>query len=417
MTTGFIYFSDDDRHDSYIQMRGKFTDVISSHPKVEKLQIALIALNPDEIHFAAVMRRGQKAASLKWLVSFDAMEAFDPPLEFSDLSDLLDLRVSELLTPKAGSKGYQFSDSSWMQIRDAIDAMQSEVDLLAKEQELKQRRPRAPTTSGEPVVEYEHDAVGMALGMAGIDRKPILKRWAGSDAAPFLTGLDEFKLLEDRMVDFDASVFGEWRRQPSSVVGLASFQQNGRQLTIINVNRTDVEHALGVDLVYYNHHFGAYVLVQYKRMGKKGSGSGHEYRPDSQLESELRRMRSLGRAATAASRPSEYRLNDSGMYLKLCPSTTRSLGASDLIRGMYLPLEYWDLALASNLTLGERGGRVVTFENIGRHLSNSQFIDLVGSGWIGSRGLASNRVTGIVRASLSGRKSVILAEARSTQVS
>ena len=246
--------------------------------------------------------------------------------------------------------------------------------------------------------------------MSGIDRKPILDRWTGSNTAPFLTGLDEFRLLEDRMIDFDSTVFADWARESSALVGLATFQQGGRKLTIINVNRTDVERALGVDLVYYNHYFDAYVLVQYKRM-QKHDRTGHEYRPDDQLEKELERMRSLSRSATVAGSPSEYRLNDSGMYLKLCPSTSRSLEPSDLIRGMYLPLEYWDLALASSLTLGERGGRVVTFDNIGRHMSNSLFVELVASGWIGSRGPTTANVTDIVRASLSGERSVLLAEA------
>ena len=412
MTTGFLYFSDDHRHGFYIEERGRFTDVLPSQPKVEEQQIALIALDSDEIHFAAVMQRGRKAVSLKWMVSFEAIEAFEPPLEILELISRLDPAVGRMLTARVGSKGSQLAQNPWTQVRDAIDSMQGDVNLLAKEQVRIPGRPRATTTATEPIVEYEHDAVGMALDMSGIDRKPILNGWTGSNTAPFLMGLDEFKLLEDRMIDFDSTVFGDWTRESSAPVGLATFQHRGRKLTIINVNRTDVERALGVDLVYYNHHFDAYVLVQYKRMLKKNNGTGHEYRPDEQLEKELERMRSLGRPMTEAGSPSEYRLNDSGMYLKLCPSTSRSLQPSDLIRGMYLPLEYWDLALASSLTLGERGGRVVTFDNIGRHIPNSLFVELVTSGWIGSRGLTSAKVTDIVRASLSGNKSVILAEAR-----
>lgn len=411
MTTGFLYFSDDLRHGFYIEERGRFTDVLPSAPKVEELQLALIALDSDEIHFSAVMRRGRKAASLKWLVSFEAVEPFEPPVRIADLISRLDPKVGELLTTTVASKGSQLAQDSWVQVRDAIDSMQGDGNLVAREQALVFRRPRATATAAEPVVEYEHDAVGVALNMSGIDRKPILDRWTGSNLAPFLTGLDEFRLLEDRMIDFDATVFGEWVRESSSLVGLATFQQRGRKLTIVNVNRTDVEHALGVDLVYYNHHFDAYVLVQYKRM-RQHSTAGHEYRPDDQLEKELERMRSLSRSATAACSPSDYRLNDSGMFLKLCPSTSRSLEPSGLIRGMYLPLEYWDLALASDLTLGVRGGRVVTFDNIGRHMSNSLFVELVGSGWIGSRGLTSANIAEIVRSSLSVNKSVMLAEAR-----
>ena len=411
MTTGFLYFSDDYRHGFYIEARERFTDVLPTAPKIEELQIALIALDPHTIDFSAVMRRGRKVASLKWLVSFEAIEPFNPPLRISDLISRLDPSVGRRLTATVGSKGSQLAQYSWTQVRDAIDSIQGDGYLMAREQALKYRRPLATATSAEPVVEYEHDAVGVALDMSDIDRKPILDRWTGSNLAPFLTGLDEFRLLEDKMVDFDATVFGDWARESSALVGLATFQQRGRELTIINVNRTDVEHALGVDLVYYNHQFDAYVLVQYKRMQKHNT-TGHEYRPDKQLEKELERMRSLSRSETAACNANEYRLNDSGMYLKLCPSTSPSLQPSGLIRGMYLPLEYWDLALASSLTLGKRGGRAVTFDNIGRYMSNSLFVKLVASGWVGSRGLTSANVTEIVRASLSGNKSVMLADAR-----
>lgn len=413
MTNGFVYFSDDDRHGSYIEEQGRLSDVLPSQPKVELQQVALVGLDREFIHFAAVMRRGRKAASLKWLVTFDGFEPFDPPLELSDLLGRLDPDVATRLGGMTESKGSQLSGDVWAQVRETVDSMQDEVSLERIERSMISRRPRSTSSAAEPIIEYEHDAVGLALEMSDMDRKPILTGWSGSDDAPFLTGLEEFKLLEDRMIDFDTTVFGDWARESSSPVGLATFRQDGRTLTVVNVNRTDVEHALGVDLVYYNHQFEAYVLVQYKRMLKRASGGGHEYRPDAQLEKELDRMRSLGRAGPVAITPSEYRLDDSGMFLKLCPSTSPALDPAALIRGMYLPLEYWDLALASDQTLGPRGGRVVTFENVERHMSNTFFVELVSSGWIGSRGLNTAKVTDIVSASLSANKSVILAEAGS----
>ena len=104
MTTGFLYFSDDHRHGFYIEERGRFTDILPSEPKVEEQQIALVALDSDEIHFAAVMRRGRKAASLKWLVSFEAIEPFEPPLDIPDLINRLDPEVGRLLAARVGSR-------------------------------------------------------------------------------------------------------------------------------------------------------------------------------------------------------------------------------------------------------------------------------------------------------------------------
>ena len=74
------------------------------------------------------------------------------------------------------------------------------------------------------------------------------------------------------------------------VAGVTVFEESGNQLTVINVNRTDVEHALGVDLVYYSHRFASFVLVQYKRM-RRESGQNVYRRPS--LKHELERMRAL----------------------------------------------------------------------------------------------------------------------------
>jgi hypothetical protein len=78
---------------------------------------------------------------------------------------------------------------------------------------------------------------------------------------------------------------------------------------------------------------------------------------------------------------------------------------------MYLPLAYWDVLVDSPDVLGPRGGVRVDFDNVGRHINNTLFIDLVSSAWIGSRGVNTERITAIVRESLETR-SLILAEAR-----
>src|SRR5215207_6209297 len=81
-------------------------------------------------------------------------------------------------------------------------------------------------------------------------------------------------------------IFGNWTEIRSGAVGIAEFQERDRRLTVINVNRAGVEHALGVDLVYYNHEFESYVIVQYKRMTSRADSSGYKFRPDKQLRKE-----------------------------------------------------------------------------------------------------------------------------------
>jgi hypothetical protein len=80
---------------------------------------------------------------------------------------------------------------------------------------------------------------------------------------------------------------------------------------------------------------------------------------------------------------------------------------------MYVPLRYWDALVDSHDVRGPRHGIVVDLDNVGRHFNNTLFIDLVGSAWIGSRGVTSEQISTVVRESLATR-SLILAEAGGT---
>jgi hypothetical protein len=135
----------------------------------------------------------------------------------------------------------------------------SDIDLvLALSQE---RAPLPVPTQGEPIAMFEGDAVALALGMAGFNRREELAYWTGSASAPFLAGIQSFSLLEDRMIENDAKVFGDWDLITANAVGVAEFVRDGDRLWTINVNRTPVERSLGVDLIYNAHAFDAYVLV------------------------------------------------------------------------------------------------------------------------------------------------------------
>jgi hypothetical protein len=409
--TGYLYFSDDHRHGDLVDRRGGFTDALRSAPKLAVRQVALISLDGDAIDVVGLMTRGNKAASYKWHVRFDEFVAFDPPLQFRELGKSVGARVSTIIATARRTKGVQLAPATWAELKRAITNVRPEVDLDRLERRAAARRPRMFAGDREPIVAYEHDAVGLALSLAGIDRKPVLESWTGSDSAPFLQGVPEFSVIEDRMIDYDATVFGGWQLLRQGAIGIAEFRGLNRRLTVVNVNRAGVEHALGVDLVYYNHDFNAYVLVQYKRMTPRKNGSGYEFRPDRQLQAELERMRRLLSPGEVLPSVRDFRLDDGGAYLKLCPSTFKDAFSHELIRGMYLPLGYWDALVESVGVRGPKGGIRVDFDNVVRHINNTMFIDLVGSGWIGSRGVTSRQITRVVRDSLANR-SLLLAEAR-----
>ena len=57
-----------------------------------------------------------------------------------------------------------------------------------------------------------------------------------------------------------------------------------------------LEQTLGVDLIYYQHQYRSYILVQYKRMSQNGIG-GWEFRPTSRRRGVRPVRRRSGRAA------------------------------------------------------------------------------------------------------------------------
>lgn len=76
---------------------------------------------------------------------------------------------------------------------------------------------------------------------------------------------------------------------------------------------------------------------------------------------------------------------------------------------MYLPLDFWESLRDAGALEGPRGGLVVDPEKVPRYLTNTQFINLVQNGWIGSRGAASELLNEIVHNGLKERRSQILA--------
>jgi hypothetical protein len=152
------------------------------------------------------------------------------------------------------------------------------------------------------------------------------------------------------------------------------------------------------------------VLVQYKRMTRE-IGREAIYRPNEQLERELARMRTLVLDKSAVEETKHYRLDERCCYLKLCPPAARDLAVGDLVKGMYLPLAFWDLITRSPTTRGVRGGLGVTFQNVSRYLTNSQFVDLVQDAWVGSRGITSREIEEVIRSGLAADRSIVLAVA------
>jgi hypothetical protein len=179
----------------------------------------------------------------------------------------------------------------------------------------------------------------------------------------------------------------------------------------MNVNRQPLEKTLGVDLLIYHHTYDSYLLIQYKRMTKEAKTFA--YRPtDASYLSEIKRMNifmdTLNRSFTTSIK--NFRLNDEFFYFKLCPAKIQNLNTLKMMPGMYIPLSLWNILLIDDSTNGSKGGKIISYENNKRYITNSQFIDLVQNGWIGSHVESSEKITEIIQNSINSDNSLMLAK-------
>jgi hypothetical protein len=224
-------------------------------------------------------------------------------------------------------------------------------------------------------------------------------------------------IREDLQINNDWITFPGLEVIQNSVVGsvVLGDEDTDEYLTILNCNRQPLEETLGVDLVYYNHLHGSFVLVQYKRMTSEGNGKS-VYRPDGDknLQDEIRRMKDAMHAMERLEKEPivdifGYRLNDHPFYLKLCDSKVSVALDANMVAGMYLPLALWDLQMEWPHSRGPRGGRAFTFDNCIRRFNNGEFTSLLRRGWIGSAAECSEYLSTIIEQVLGSGRMLVLA--------
>jgi hypothetical protein len=396
----------------------EFTDAISSADwKPKEMEIGAISFDGENIKFLSLVKRGKKVASYKYRVEFSNFVQF-PAVSFKDIEKAIGPKFWHHFIFSTRGIGDRVPPATWAEfIRILKQLRPKSADDIERLIRLRPLSGISLDKRGFETVAFERDAVGLALDIFGQDRQRVLKAWVPPDRpAPFLEGLRAAKVGEDIMVQHDAHVLGDWKVLRKYVIGAVEFLRNNEKLTVYNANRTDVEHTLGVDLLYYHHKYNSYVLVQYKRMNietSKQQTYEFVYRPtDKAYLSEIGRMRNFLRSNKddlGVVRLRDYRLNPSSFYFKLCPKVTLQPLSTDLIKGMYFPIDYWEVINSAPECKGKDGGIRITYNNVVRHINNTLFVQLIQDGWIGSRQIVSSTFTDIIKKAIEGDKSLIFA--------
>jgi hypothetical protein len=410
----FLPLEDEDQREA-LEMRGHFTTMTRAGTKVwPARQVSLLTTYEEDdwqiVEIGSTSRSLRRVAT-GWHRLLYRREYELEPIRVDDLLEALPSRqrhsvASRLDGGALTKKGEDAVIEAVAKLRP--DAGGTLIRLLGQETG---SRPHL-SGPGLQAAAQEADAVRLAVDIFGLPRGELGEP-RPDGLSSFVDVLSDLRTPEDPAIVYDSMRFLDFDRieHPSGVV---VFSKGDERLTVINVNRQPLERTTGADLIYINETTNSFVLVQYKTFRREGKQSSHlVYRPDAQFEAELERMRKI-KAGAKVDSDAGFRLHPGCCFLKICkPVTSLGHDPRELVSGMYLPIEYYDLLAESDIVKGPGGGIALTYETVPRYLSNALFVLLMRGGWIGSRGGSTRRLTKVVLAGLADGHSVTVAAASS----
>lgn len=271
---------------------------------------------------------------------------------------------------------------------------------------------KLPDNIKETLAEQK-EAVATAMSIAGIDREE-LHGWdvnQKGETTSFLDGLEQVRLREDQMLINDLNNLPGYQALKNTPLNSVVFENEKSKLTVVLANRLPLEEQLGVDLIYYNETFSCFLMIQYKAMEKTGEGEAFRF-PENQLTKEIDRMDSV--ITELQKLPSNtqvdgFRLNENPFFLKICPRIVFKPDNIGLVKGMYLPLDYWKLLSQHPSMVGSKGGMRLSYKNVRRYFDNTQFITIASGGWIGTTIAQSEMLEIAIKSTLESGRAVVFA--------
>jgi hypothetical protein len=259
----------------------------------------------------------------------------------------------------------------------------------------------------------QQDAVSLALKAFGATDEAAAIALPGRD-----TALATVPLREDAVIEHDARWVPGWDFVDSDLTGRATFMRQGQRLDIWTANHRPLETLLGVDLIYLNEGRGALVMVQYKMMEpqpRRRETVEHDgwtfgrldepewlVRIDDQFREEVARMERFDRDLAPAG---DYRLHPGAFFFKLVKRNAAVTTSGILVSLGHLQ----HLAERGDLE-GPRGGLRINYRQLdGHYLRGEGFVELVRSGYVGTRGATTDHLLALMQATLSEDRAVVTA--------
>ncbi|MEU2789516.1 hypothetical protein [Streptomyces sp. NPDC007100] len=359
---------------------------------MERISLAWVGAILSGIH--------QKSTSLDYRARIKLVRKVLRPVTLADLSRVLrkheaDLLQTAIMEP---SRIHPLTKDMAKTTLGAIRYLRPDMDELLDFLEVAVNSD--PLDSVSPEDEFwreERDAMRTVLrigqfstALAGVWRRPNDRN------APYLAGLIRDP-TEAALMEHDTRFFGGWAggKYPQGRCDIQVFTDGARRLEIANVNATPIEGRLGTDLIYYHHSTHSFTLVQYKRLSQ---GGGPMYvGPNDRLHDQINRLEAVNEQSREPELARDWRLSSDHCFIKLAHWTEEdSVGDAAPASGPILPVSYARLLLGDPATATRGEGRHLGYKQVERYLTNSQFIELVQDGFIGSVGVDVETLRNIV---------------------
>lgn len=404
--------------DSFYRSKPFVSEPVSRFDHSRRAPLAVFASFEDGfITHIADGRKGQSAGTGLVRLNLEDLQPLKRRVSFDEILSGTDTRVARHIKHRLEGGGL-LPPKSLGAFVDRITELDSTVGprlarfSARRAQALRRLEPRAREN-----LAYQKETLGLALEIAGISRDDLLA-WTPTDdqQRSFLDGLPGAQVREDAMLLSDFSTLpgfeavGEATHYGSKT--FASEEDSSKRLTVIMANRLPLEKQTGADLIYFNEAYRSFVMVQYKAMEKRDEEMEFRWQAKDQFCDEIERMESLLaelRKLPSGDHPDGFRFSDNPFFLKFCPRVVFNPDDKGLFKGIYLPLDLWKRADVVGRFTGPRGGKVLTFKNVGRRINNSEFVGLVAGSWVGTSIEQSAVLSEIVRQVLETGKTVTIA--------
>lgn len=374
--------------------------------------------DPTPVTFLGILRKGQKVSTGQTRIKIDNIIRL-PATSFEEFVIALPKRFKPFLETYSNAHYAPLSPKMGVGLYEVLLQLCptefDEINEVAEKAYAKVSVRHSPISTNFAA---QKDAVGIALDIFGIDRSDTLSKWSGGKTFgnSFLNGLYDNAVLEDHIINHDHKTFPGWENVSDSLSGIATFQNNeDEELTIISANRTPLELALGVDLIYFHKTHNSFVLVQYKMMDKRGEDSEKSYFDPNQgnHDVELDRMNNLMSLINEiqwSDKLPDFRISRCPIFFKLCRKLDFKSDNQTIAAGAYLSLDHWNLLLNDNSIMGPKGGKQIGFHTLNRrYIGTQMFVELVQKGFFGTQEFASQKIALVIEDILANGKSIIYA--------